>query len=108
MKNDIYFKRPFKVGTWYFNPMMEQNGGYKFRWTRLSKIEDVFDEALSLTFDMGIYPDGSIPAVIKKNRYDDSPFFTQSNGDYEAQMREATPEEMKWINTKLRNHKFGL
>ena len=98
MKDDIYFKRPFKVGTWYFNPMMEQHGLCKFRWTRLAKIEDIYDKALSLTFDQGICPKGILHIDV----------FTQSNGRYEAQMREATPEEMKWINTRLRNHKFGL
>jgi hypothetical protein len=103
-----YVKRTFKVGAWYFNPMMEQHGLFKFRWTRLTKVEDIYDVALSLSFDQGIFPDGSLPHVIRKNRYDDSPFFTQSNGDYEMQMREATGEELKWIETRLRAHKFGL
>lgn len=104
MKDDIYFKRPFKVGTWYFNPLMEKHGIIRCRWVRIRSIEDRYTDALHLIFDMGIFPNGEV----HEPDFTFGAPYTQSNGEYEAQMREATPEELKWINIKVTSNRFGL
>jgi hypothetical protein len=85
-------------GKWYRNPKMELHGMVKALYTRVKTSNFIYVNCHQIEFDMGLYKDGKIH----------NGCFSQSNSDYEKEMTEVTPEELKWIEKKLLYTKFGL
>jgi hypothetical protein len=90
-----------EIGQWYLNPMMEECGVNKLRYTKVFSVDtDIFPSCNVILYSEGVTPEGDHLKFQKENL-----MVRQSNGKYETFMKKVEEREVMMFIAK---RKYGL